>query len=398
MRIGYLVPEFPAQTHIFFWREVQALKRLGAEVHLLSTRRPQQASRHAFAAEAQKETHYLYPPQMFSATLYLAMRPLLLGRMLRYILQVEDTAILQKLRLIGLMLCAAELLSYARRHRIEHVHGHSCADAAHLLALASLSRKLPYSLTLHGDLPVYGTGHRAKFREARFVAVVTYTLQQQVSETCCLPLHRLPVIRMGVDVERFRPLEARTFVRGRLRLVTIARLAACKGHIFALKAMRQVIDQGLEVQYAIVGEGEHRPKIEASIRNLGLQSAVKMIGTASEDEVLTHLQTADAFVLSSIGLGEAAPVSVMEAMACGLPVISSIIGGTPELIRPQSDGFLIEQEDVTGLADAYCLLGLDTDLRQRMGIEARRSAEQKFSAAGFAQDFYQAIRISAVHI
>lgn len=392
MRIAYLVPEFPAQTHIFFWREIQALEKLGARISLLSTRRPQQISRHAFAAAAAQNTHYLFPPPFLGSVSYLLLRPLLVLKMLVYIARVEDTPWKAKLPLLGLMLCAADLLHFAAREQIEHVHGHSCASVGHLLALASLSGQLPFSLTLHGDLPVYGTGHKAKFAEARFVSVVTYALQKQVQTACGLPASFLPVIRMGVDTERFRPL--RSAYQGPIRLITVARLAECKGHVYALRAMRQAMDQGVKLCYRIVGEGEMRSTLEAEIALLHLGDAVKLLGTAGEDEVLGFLQDSDVFVLPSVGLGEAAPVSVMEAMACGLPVVSSIIGGTPELIQEGKDGYLIEQADIGGLARAFTELARDALRRESMGREARLTAETRFSALGFARQFYDAIRQS----
>lgn len=391
MRIGYLVPEFPAQTHVFFWREIEALRSLGVEVELLSTRRPRKASRHAFAAAAQSETRYLFPPRFLKAGMSLLFRPMLLLRMCAYMLRVENTRFSQRLRLIGLAFCAVELLEHCAARGIRHVHGHSCADVAHLLALASLSGKLPFSLTLHGDLPVYGTGHAAKFAEARFVAVVTFALQKQVHAYCGMDIKRLPVIRMGVDTRRFQPRPRAPEAPGCLKLVTVARLAECKGHVYALRALQQGRAAGLDLRYTIVGEGEERPVIEAEIERLGLAGAVHMVGTAGEQEVLAYLQAADAFVLSSVGLGEAAPVSVMEAMACGLPAISSIIGGTPELIEDGADGFLIPQEDVAGFAAAFMRLAREPATRQLMGDNARRKAEQKFSARAFAQQLYQNI-------
>lgn len=349
-------------------------------------------SRHAFAAEAVKSTFYLFPPPPLGSLAYLLLRPLLLLRMIAYIARVENTALKPRLGLLGLALCAAELLRYATKHQIEHVHGHSCANVGHLLALASLSGRLPFSLTLHGDLPVYGTGHKAKFAEAQFVSVVTYALQKQVQTAYGLPPSFLPVIRMGVDIERFRPKEQER--TGPLRLITVARLAECKGHIYALRAMRAAMDRGVPMVYTIVGEGEMRGLLEAEIKKLGLEDAARLLGTAGEEEVLGFLREADAFVLPSVGLGEAAPVSVMEAMACGLPVISSIIGGTPELISPGRDGYLIEQGDVAGFAQAFTDLATDLPLRKRLGQGARQTAEQSFSAMKFAQHFYETIRLS----
>jgi len=391
MRIGYLVPEFPAQTHIFFWREICVLRKLHVDLLLLSTRRPQVLSRHAFGPEALAETRYIFPPRYLPAVLYLLSRPQLTLRMLRYILKLEEATPGTRLRLLGLMLCAADLLLLARDEKLDHIHGHSCANVAHLLALADQSGDLPYSLTLHGDLHVYGNDHRSKFARVRFVACVTYALQKQVEEACGLDKKWLPVIRMGVDVEKFRPGPARDGQAGILRLITVARLAECKGHIYALRALRHVLDKGLNATYTIVGDGEERTNLEHEIARLELQANVRLVGTAGEHEVLQYLYDADCFVLPSVGFGEAAPVSVMEAMSCQLPVIASIIGGTPEMIESDVNGILVAQRDVEGLAQAMLKIGLDCQLRITLAQAARQTAVTQFSAEHFATELHKAI-------
>jgi glycosyltransferase involved in cell wall biosynthesis len=391
MRIGYLVPEFPGQTHIFFWREICVLRKLGAQLFLLSTKKPVKPSRHAFGTPAQAETRYIFPPAFARDLLYLIQRPQLTLRMLLYIMRLEDADWKMRLRLLGLMICAAELLLIAKEEGLGHVHGHSCANVAHLLALADQCGDLPYSLTLHGDLPVYGGDHRFKFARARFIACVTYALQRQVQEVCGIEKRRLPVIRMGVNVEKFKPAPVREGQPGVLRLVTVARLAECKGHVYAIRALRRAIDQGLQASYTIVGDGEERGRLEKEVFALGLRAHVRLVGTAGEHEVLQYLYESDCFVLPSIGYGEAAPVSVMEAMACQLPVIASIIGGTPEMIEPDVNGILVEQADVEGLARAMLRLGGDCRLRKDLAEAARKTAETQFSAEHFGSELHKAI-------
>jgi glycosyltransferase involved in cell wall biosynthesis len=392
MRIGYLVPEFPSQTHIFFWREICALRELGADLTLFSTRRPKQQMRHSFKEAAQQETIYLFPPQFLSAFWVLMARPRWLIAMIGYILHLKETSLTQKVRLCGLMLVAAELHANVTKLRISHVHAHSCADSAHLLALAALSGAFTHSLTLHGDLPVYGTDHAAKFARTAFVSVVTHALQQQVMKVCDVARERLPVIRMGVNTEQFFPV-AREVVENELRLITVARLAPAKGHSVALQAIKKLKEQmpSLKVNYTIVGEGEIREQIAHDITTLGLQQQAQLVGTAGEDEVARYLQAADVFILPSVGLGEAAPVSVMEAMASGLAVISSIIGGTPEMIEDGVDGFLFERGDVERLTEILMTLARDPELRKKIGAAARLKAESQFTAKGFAQQFYSRI-------
>jgi len=379
MRIGYLVPEWPGQTHAFFWRELSALRALGNSVYPFSTRRPpDSACLHAFGEEARASTYYLYPPRAKVVARVLATRARGVASALAYVASLSETPPRERARLAGLLGCAADLVARAEQLGIEHVHVHSCANAAHITAMARLLGGPSYSLTLHGDLPVYGVDHRQKAKHARFVSVVTRPLQAQVLAATDLTENRVPVIWMGVDTDRFSPAGERPRAGGGFLLATVARLSGTKGHAFALQALKRVRDSGIDVRYAIAGEGPYRPEIEKTVRELGLEQAVELCGSLSENGVLALLHRADAFVLSSVGLGEAAPVSVMEAMACAVPVICSRIGGTADMITDGDNGLLVDQRDVGGLAAAMSRLATDTDFHARVGRAARERALRVF--------------------
>jgi glycosyltransferase involved in cell wall biosynthesis len=385
-RIGYLVPEFPSQTHAFFWREISSLRSLGLTVRLLSTKRPAADScRHPFADEARAQTHYSFPPSWTAALGTLLSRPMGLARCIAYLLSLKETPWAQRARLVGLLLVAADVAAFARREGLEHLHVHSCADAAHLAALTRLLGGPRYSLTLHGDLPVYGVDHAAKMRHAAFVSCVTRPLQQQVREQAGLPVSRCPVLWMGIDTARFGDQGERRCVPNQLHLLTVARLNYLKGHHHALVALQRLVASGVDARYTIVGEGPHRAEIEADILQMGLQDRVRMTGSLGEDEVLKVLQGADVLVLPSFGLGEAAPVAVMEAMACSLPVVCSIIGGTADMIHDGLDGFLVPQKDEDALFDRLQRLAGDVSLRQRIGEAARRKAVTAFDSAALGR-------------
>lgn len=374
MTLGYVVPEFPGQTHAFFWREIGAIEEEGVPVRLYSTRRPAAGScPHAFAARAEARTTYLFPPGA-AALAWLMARPRRSWHGLRYLARLPEAGPGQRLRLMALLPSAAVLVADAARHGVTHLHIHSCANAAHLGALAAIMGDMPYSLTLHGDLPVYGTDHAAKMARARFVAAVTRPLADQIAGVS--PGTPNPVVWMGVDCARFAPAER---ARGPVfTLATVARLNHMKGHRFFLQAMADLRDAGVIVHYRIAGEGPEAAAITALIAQLGLQDQVRMLGPLDEDAVLDLLHGVDALVLPSVGQGEAAPVTVMEAMACGLPVICSRIGGTADMIRDGVDGFLVDQQDVAGLADRTARLAADPDLAARIGAEARLTAMRAF--------------------
>lgn len=391
--IGYLVPEFPGQTHAFFWREAGAIEAAGVKVQFFSTRRPAaDACPHAFGPEARARTLYLFPPKPGSVMGFLAARPAALARAIAYVAGLGETPLPARARLMALIGSAAQLCLECRARNIRHVHIHSCANAAHLGALAHILDGLTYSLTLHGDLPVYGTDHRAKMARARFVSAVTAPLQSALRSEID-PDGRFPVIWMGVDMERFKPdPDAKTDPdTGVLRVVSAARLNFTKGHRFFLRAMAKLRDEGIDIHYQLAGEGPERAAIEQEIADLGLQAQVDMLGSVAEDTILSLLQQADALALTSIQKGEAAPVAVMEAMACGVPPVCSIIGGTADMIEDGVDGFLVPQEDVEAIAAATRKLATDPDLRARMSAAARKKAADVFDHRANAARLLQEI-------
>jgi glycosyltransferase involved in cell wall biosynthesis len=155
-------------------------------------------------------------------------------------------------------------------------------------------------------------------------------------------------------------------------------LQIAKGHKYLLAGIRAAVDRGCDVAYTIAGDGPDRPAIVADVERLGLSPRVTFVGAVSQGTVLELLQSHDAFALPSVGMGEAAPVAVMEAMSCGLPVICSIIGGTPDMIADGRDGLLVEQTDEAGLANAVERLARDPEMRRDLGAAARERAVRCF--------------------
>ena len=384
MRIGYLVPEFPAQTHAFFWREAMALEDLGIAVRFLSTRVPRdRTSRHAFTAEAEARTRYLTPPATAKALSWMLRHPAGLTRAIRYGLGLQGWS--ARIKALPLILPAADLAQLSQAEGLSHIHVHSFANAAHVAAMARLMGGARYSLTLHGDLPVYGRDHDAKLKHAAFATTVTRPLADTVAAIAPMP----HVITMGVDTDRFTPAQPRE--NGALHVVGVARLNYVKGHVHLLRAVAALRAKGLDIRCTFAGDGPYRAEIEAEIAALGLGDHVNMTGPIGEDAVLSLLHQADVFALTSFGLGEAAPVAVMEAMACGLPVICSRIGGTGDMIADGVDGLLVPQQDEAAIANALESL-CDPATRARIGMAARQTAVARFDHRACAAQLAALIR------
>jgi glycosyltransferase involved in cell wall biosynthesis len=148
----------------------------------------------------------------------------------------------------------------------------------------------------------------------------------------------------------------------------------------------------MDLRYTIVGDGPYEAQLKQEIAAFSMCERVTLTGSLGESDVADLLRAHDIFLLPSVGLGEAAPVSVMEAMACGLPVIACIIGSTPAMIRDEESGFLVPQEDAGAIEAVLSRLVVDLALRTRIGQAARTFAVEQFDVRASSLRLLEHIR------
>ena len=193
------------------------------------------------------------------------------------------------------------------------------------------------------------------------------------------------VVHVVVDTDDF-PFQERK-VSDRVRFITVARLVEKKGHFILLEAFKKLVDSGLPVELEIVGFGELREKILKRVQELGLAGRVTLTDPSGVGDYFSFLKgkllEAHIFVLSSIVAKnadrEGTPVTIMEAMATGLPVIASNLSGIPEVVEEGKTGFLVPQKDVQALAEKMEFLAINPQLWSEMGRAGRRRIEKEFS-------------------
>ncbi|HJZ90817.1 MAG TPA: exopolysaccharide biosynthesis GT4 family glycosyltransferase EpsE [Gemmataceae bacterium] len=385
-RLGYLVPEFPRQTHVFFWRECEQLGRRGVEPVFLSTRKPPaDACPHEFRDRAAAATHYVFPPPA-SSVISLFARPAGILRAVAYWLGLGGSA-KDRLRHLGLIVCAAHLAGYCRKRGVTHIHIHSCGQSALLAAFAQRLGGPGYSLTLHNPLAVHGPLQRQKWRHARFAIVITQQLLDEVKREIGPDLPPAYVAPMGVDLEKFRrttpyrPADS----GGPLRIFTCGRLHPCKGHDVLIRAVGRLRARGLDARLVVAGEdadsgtGQYRRDLEAIVSELGLGDAVKLPGAIAEEAVRGELESAHVFALASES--EPLGVVIMEAMAMTVPVVTTAAGGTAELVRDGENGRRVPPGKPEALADALAEVLTDPVRAEKFGVAGRATVE-----AGFGSD------------
>lgn len=373
-KLGYLVPQFPGQTHIFFWREIAELEKRGVTVDLLSTRPPPAGLvAHDWSAEAISRSTYLGKPDLLAGLAALPRLPF--GELMAEARAGGKTM----LKDIALSIPAAQrLIRHCRRRGIDHVHVHSCGRAALIAAIARRMGGPRYSLSLHGPLSDYGPGQRFKWRHAAFASIITEKLraEMQAEMPDALPA-RLFIQPMGVDTDVLTPDGPyRPVGPGEpLRLFSCGRLNIVKGHQDLMAATRLLLDRGRDVQLAIAGQDDdggsgYRQVLAARIEELGLGGHVRLLGAVDGARVRDEIRAAHLFVLAS--WHEPLGVALMEAMSCGTPTIGTNAGGVPELIRDGVDAVLVPPKAPEALADAIAALADDPDRAARLSVAGRQ--------------------------
>ncbi len=299
---------------------------------------------------------------------------------------------------LGCLGAAVRMAAAIRRARragapIEHLHAHFAHDPALVALLTARLTGVPYSITAHArdlyQIPVPGL--RARVREA--VAVVTCCAANvdYLRSVLPAPLHaRLRLIRHGVELDRFVPAP-RTDALVPVEIVSVGRLVEKKGFADLLHACQKLKNVSTApFRLRIYGDGPMRAELTALRDRLGLHDEVELAGERAGDDVLHAYQRADIFALTPCvtadGDRDGVPNVIVEAMACGLPVVTTDAGGIAEAVRHGVNGLVATPRDVGTLTRHLAELVADATRRRALGNAGRRMVEERFDVRTAARE------------
>ena len=383
LRIGYFTSIYPRATDTFIQREIRGLRARGFEVRTFAVRKS--GPEHDVSAEIREEkrnTFFVLPayplrllfanvgtflraPQRFLSTLFLAWttaRPGLRGIIYQFF-YFQEAVIL-----------AGEL----RRQQIVHLHNHLGDVGGTVTLLACRLAEVGYSITIHGPHIFFDPTHwalREKLQYSRFIVCISHYCRSQMMLFTEQPdWSRLAIVHCGVDPARYQYVAPRAQAR---QLLYTGRLAAEKGLPVLIESLGRLKTRGYKFELTLVGDGPDRTELERLVQSTGLGSNVIFAGFAGQDEVLAYLQRSDILLLPSFA--EGVPVSLMEAMACGLPVIATYVGGVVELVEHARTGQMVSAGDVQGLEQAIARYLDDGELRARVSRQGREKIVAEFN-------------------
>ena len=294
--------------------------------------------------------------------------------------------------------CATRLRQFADREGAEILHAHQCTPFFQAMLSRGLTGRRPVVFTEHGrhfpDAPSRKRAivNRMLLKRCDRLFGCGAAVRQALIDNEGLPESRVEVIYNGVDLKALsKPtLGARERIRAEFGysandfvVVQVARLHELKDHQTALKAVDEARHKIPGLRLLLAGDGDQRSAIEQTIRERGLEQTVTLAGTRKD--IADLLSASDVFLMSSIS--EGIPLTVIEAMAARRPVVSTAVGGLPELIEHGVSGMLAPSGDASSLAASLVQLYQNADLRNQMADVAATRAQEKFSLQGMLNSY-----------
>jgi glycosyltransferase involved in cell wall biosynthesis len=298
--------------------------------------------------------------------------------------------------------CARRLARFLRAEQVDLVHAHQYTPFFYAVMPGLYRPRSPVLFTEHGrhvpdcPRPKRIVFNRVCLRRRDRVVAVGHSVRQALITNEGIPAERIAVIHNGVALRNFcLDQQIRCQVRRQLGIeesavviIQVARLDALKDHGTAIRTLARL--QGLcpQANLLVVGDGPEREKIQQQIARHQVAASVKLLGYRSD--VAQLLQAADIMLLTSIS--EGIPVTLIEGMGAGLPIVATDVGGVSEVVQHGDCGYLTPAGDDRALADALHRLASDPAIRERMGRQGAVRARDLFSAEQMLEGYRRLYR------
>ena len=389
MKIAFLVSQFPSVAETFVLNQIVGLTNLGHDVHVFADGSVKNVKIHENYQkyELSKKTHYYGIPEtkllriVKGILLFIKYLPSNYGVIFRSLnIYRYGKASLS----LSLLFTTIRLLEKGPFDIIHSQFGTLGLIATSLNQLLPNKCKLVTSIRGH-DVTVFLKKHPGiyddLFKEGDlFLPVCEFLRERLIQEGC--EEQKIVVHYSGIDCSKFEYIQRQRVSGEPIKVLTIARLIEKKGVAFAVEAVSRLLSKGEKIEYSVIGEGMLRENLQQLIEDMGMGQQVRLLGWKTHEEVKRLLEESHVLVAPSLtsqnGDQEGIPNAIKEAMASGLPVISTFHSGIPELVSDGVSGLLVPERDVTAIANALAYLISHPEVCEEMGRAGRRRVEQEF--------------------
>jgi colanic acid/amylovoran biosynthesis glycosyltransferase len=369
--------------------ELHELQRAGIPFALHAMRKPEHSYHlSTWAADINRGTRFIYPLPPFGMGLSIVLAPILFGpRFLRALANAcfaKRENLRSRLAAIAHLFVACHWARSLRHQKVDLIHSqwiHSCGTigmyGAWLLGA-------PFSFTGHAtDLFRDRVALNDKIRRADFIICISSFHRDFYLENGARP-EQLHIVYCGIDPTLFQPGQKECLgPDSRLRIRSSGRLVEKKGFTDLIMACRTLAERGVRFDCVIAGSGPDQEALQQDIEATGLQGQISLTGTPlAQEDIPEFMHGGDLYCLPCVWASDndvdGLPQMLMEAMACGLPVVSTRLVGIPDLVLHEETGLLVEPNDSPGLANAIERLHADRALAGRLAMAGREHVLAKF--------------------
>ncbi len=386
--IAYIAQTFPALTQTFVYREVDQLRELGYSLITSAIWKPKTEKLSAESKHHVDGSFYVFPiqwPRFIKSHLQTIIKyPWRYIATLFFIVTRPGETIRNRSRTFYHFLEAVSLLPDFKQNGVIHIHAHFSINAATIALIISRLLKITFSFTAHNIFFTDRVLLKEKVESARFIAAISgfskqYLLDLVPGNNIAEKIH---IVHCGLSPDEFH--SGITERRNQTPiLMFLAQLEERKGAKFLVEACRLLGESDVDYDCILIGDGPQRDELKDLISNYGLEEKVQLMGALPQEKLRDFFVQADIFILPCViaqdGDMDGIPVSLMEAMAMELPVISTRVSGIPELIIDGESGILVDQSDAKRLSSAILEMINDKDLRMRLGGNARQRIIEEFN-------------------
>ena len=373
--LAYVVGTYPLLTTTFIDREIAHVRRRGLSVRVISLRRPRgKLSPEQVAASRLVE--YVLPVAFFrligSHFVTILKHPLAYLGTLTHLLTRSHPDLGARWKTLLHFGEAIVVVRMLDDDPCDHVHAHFIDRATTVALVCSRILGIPYSATAHAnDIYVQPVLLREKVRNARVIVTCTYHNGEYL-RSLVGGNDNIVVIHHGIDLSCFESSESEKESDPAV-VLAVGQLKEKKGLRYLIDACKTMVDEGRSFRCVIVGQGPLEADLKEQMHVLDLASVIKMEGALPHEDVLAWMRRASVFALPAVvaadGDRDGIPNVVLEAMAMGLPVVSTRHSGIPEAVADERSGLLVEPADAIGLAAALGRLLDDSTVRREFALD-----------------------------
>jgi glycosyltransferase involved in cell wall biosynthesis len=382
-RVGYVVSLFPSYDETFILREIKALSDRGVSLSIFSLRRRKQALVQEDARAFVPATRYA--SYLLSTDVLTALARALL-RQTALVLEIAVLIVngcwrrpLALLKSLAFLPKAIRFAEIAREEGLERLHAHWATYPATAALVMSRLTGIPWGLTCHAhDIFNDPSLLPEKIAEADFVLTCTADNKRYLEGLSPLASRKVKVVYHGLDLARFHPRPGRV-PSGAIRVLAVGSLFACKGFDLLITALGLLRRRGLDVEATLAGGGPEERSLRLQVEKEGIVDRVRFPGYLTQEDLIPLYQDADIFVLPAVleqhwGI----PNVLVEALACGVPVVTTPLPSLPELVEDGVHGLVARNQDPGDLAERIERLARDPELRRRLAEAGRRRVGERF--------------------